>query len=125
MCLDHCQKKWLPPYSRKKKRKKKKEKKKGVFRQWNLKGYWKKQAEIPESIKEEANFLGVIKKKSSGFSIGLRFLVLEFPWGVAQICGISRGEAFFLRIKWQIYKFQGFFLEMYIYHQPTPSLEFF
>ena len=37
------------------------------------------QAEIPESIKEEANFLGVINKKSFGFSIGLSFLVLEFP----------------------------------------------
>ena len=44
---------------------------------------WKKQVEIPESIKKEVDFLGVIKKKLYGFSIGLRFL------------GISRGESLF------------------------------
>ena len=32
---------------------------------------WKKQAEIPEAIKELVGFLGVIKNKSCGFSIGL------------------------------------------------------
>ena len=58
-----------------------------------MKGYWKNQAEIPESIKKEVDFLGVIKKKSCGFSIGLGFLVLAFPRGVAQICGISMGES--------------------------------
>ena len=41
------------------------------------------------------DFLGVIKKKSCGFSIGLGFLALEFPRGVAQICGIFRGESLF------------------------------
>ena len=30
-----------------------------------------KNAELPESIKKEVDFLGVIKKKSCGFSIGL------------------------------------------------------
>ena len=35
-------------------------------------GYWKKQAEIPELIEIEVDFLGVIKKKSCGFSIGRR-----------------------------------------------------
>ena len=58
-----------------------------------MKGYWKKQAKIPESIKEEVDFLGEIKEKSCEFSIGLRFLVLEFPRGVAQVCGISTGES--------------------------------
>ena len=62
-------------------------------------GVLKKQAEIPESIKKEVDFLGVIKKKSCGFSIGLRFLVLEFPMGVAQICGISRSESLFSKGK--------------------------
>ena len=50
-------------------------------------------------MKKEVNFLGVIKKKLCGFSIGLRFLVLEFPRGVAQICGISRGESLFSKDK--------------------------
>ena len=47
----------------------------------------KKQTEIPESIKKEVDFLGVIKKKLYGFSIGLRFL------------GISRGESLFSKDK--------------------------
>ena len=64
-----------------------------------MKGHWKKQAEIPESIKKEVDFLGEIKKKSCGFSIGLRFSVLEFPRGLAQICGISRGESLFFKGK--------------------------
>ena len=59
----------------------------------------KKQAEIPESSKKEVNFLGVIKKKSCTFSIVLRLLVLKFPRGVAQICGISRGESLFSKDK--------------------------
>ena len=36
-----------------------------------FKKYRKKHAEIPESIKKEVDFLGVIKKKSCEFSIGL------------------------------------------------------
>ena len=55
--------------------------------------------EIPESIKKEVDFLGVIKKKSCGFSIGLRFMMLGFPLGVAQIYGISRGESLFSKGK--------------------------
>ena len=62
-------------------------------------GVLKKQAEIPESIKKEVDFLGVIKKKLCRFSIGLRFLVLEFPRSVAKICGISRGEGLFSKGK--------------------------
>ena len=50
-------------------------------------GHGKKQTEISESIKKEVNFLGVIKKKLYGFSIGLRFL------------GISRGESLFSKDK--------------------------
>ena len=57
------------------------------------------QAEITESVKKEVDFLWVIKKKSCGCSIGLRFLVLELPRGVAQICGISRGESLFYKHK--------------------------
>ena len=72
----------------------------GGFRTWNLKGYWKKQAEIPESIKKEVGFQGVIKKKLCRFYIGLRFLALEFPRGTAQICGISRGES--LKQRWNM-----------------------
>ena len=64
-----------------------------------MKGYWKNQAEIPESIKKEVDFPGVIKKKSCGFSIGLGFLVLAFPSGVAQICGIFMGESLFYKGK--------------------------
>ena len=48
---------------------------------------WKKQVEIPESIKKEVDFLGVIKKKLYGFSIGLS-IGLRF-------LGISRGESLF------------------------------
>ena len=70
-----------------------------MFRTWNLKGYRKKQAEIPESIKKEVDFLGVIKKKSCGFFIGLRFLILEFPRSVAQSCGISKGKSLFSKGK--------------------------
>ena len=59
------------------------------------------------------------KKKLCGFSIGLRFLVLEFPRGVGQICGISRGESLFFKGKVQIYKFKGFFQKcIYIIHPP-------
>ena len=58
-----------------------------------MKGDLKKQAEIPESIKKEVDFLEVIKKKLCRYFFGLRFLVFEFPRGVAQICGISRGES--------------------------------
>ena len=50
-----------------------------------MKGCSKKQAETPESIKKEEDLIGVIKKKSCGLFIGLRFLVLEFSRGVAQI----------------------------------------
>ena len=67
---------------------------------------WKKHAEIPESIKQEVDFLGVIKKKPCGFSIGLGCLVLEFLWGVAKICGIC--ESLFSKGKWWV------FSEMYI-----------
>ena len=63
------------------------------MRTWNLKGYWKKQAEIPESVKKEVGFLGVIKKKTCGFSFGLGFLFLEFPSGIAQICGFYRDDS--------------------------------
>ena len=52
-----------------------------------MKGYWKKQAEIPEPSKKEVDFLGVVKKKSCGFSLGLRFLVFELPRGVAKVSG--------------------------------------
>ena len=52
-----------------------------------MKGYWKKQTEIPEPSKKEVDFLGVVKKKSCGFSLGLRFLVFELPRGVAQVSG--------------------------------------
>ena len=41
----------------------------------------------------------MIKKKSCGFFIGLRFLVLEFPRGVAQSCGISKGKSLFSKGK--------------------------
>ena len=71
----------------------------GGIQDMEFEGVLKKQAEIPESIKKEVDFLGVIKKKLSGFSIGLRFLVLEFPRGVAQICGTSRGESLFVKGK--------------------------
>ena len=66
----------------------------GEWRTWNFKGYWKKQAEIPEWIKKEVDFLGVIKKNSWIFH-WFEFLVFEIPRGVAQICGISRGERLF------------------------------
>ena len=65
----------------------------------NFKGYWKKPAEIPESVKKEVDFLVVIKKKSCGFFFGLGFLVLEFPRSAAQISGISRGESLFYKGK--------------------------
>ena len=85
------------------------------LKRWNLKEYWKKQAEIPESIKKEDDFIGVIKKKSCRFSIGPRFLVLEFPRGVAQICGISKGESLFSKGKvTNIYICQAFF-QKFIY----------
>ena len=88
------------------------------LKRWNLKEYWKKQAEIPESIKKEEDFIGVIKKKSCGFSIGPRFLVLEFPRGVAQICGISKGESLFSKGKvTNIYIYiyaKAFFRNLYI-----------
>ena len=64
-----------------------------------MKGYWKKTPEIPKPSKKEVDFLGVIKKKSCGFSIGLRFLVFEFPRGVAQISGIFRCEVLFSKDK--------------------------
>ena len=69
------------------------------MRTYNFKGYWKKQAEIPESIKKEVDFLGMIRKNSCVFSNGLEFLVLEFPRGVGQIFGISRGESLFSKGK--------------------------
>ena len=59
----------------------------------------KKSSEIPESIKKEMDFLGAIKKKLCRFSIGLRFWGLEFPWGVAQICGIYGAESLFSKVK--------------------------
>ena len=43
----------------------------GKIQDMEFEGVLKKQAEIPESIKKEVDFLGVIKKKSCGFSIGL------------------------------------------------------
>ena len=76
-------------------------------------------------LKKEVDFLGVTKKKLCGISIGLRFLVLEFPMGVRQICGISRGESLFYKGNVKIYKFKGVFSEMYIHNSPTTSLEFF
>ena len=72
----------------------------------------KERAEIRGSSKKEVDFPGVIKKNLCGFSIGLGFLVLSFQRGVAQFYGISRVEACFLRIKWQIYKSQGFFFKL-------------
>ena len=45
---------------------------------------------------------------------GMQHKFVEFP-GVKKAC--------FLRVKWQICKFQGFLSEMYLY-EPTP-LEFF
>ena len=77
----------------------------GAVKTWDLKGYWKKQAEISESIKIEVNFLGEIKKKSCGFSTGV---------------AISRSERLFSQDKVTIYKFQGFFSEMYRQYQPIP-----
>ena len=63
-------------------------------------GIWRGiEKEIPESFKKEVDFLGVIKKKLCGFSIVFRFSILEFPRGVAQICGISRGETLFSKGK--------------------------
>ena len=50
-------------------------------------------------IKKEVDFLGVIKKKSFVFSIGLGFLVLEFLRSVAKISGISRGKSLFSKGK--------------------------
>ena len=47
----------------------------------------KKESIINQSINKEVDFIGVIKKKSCGFFIGLGFLALKFPRGVAQICG--------------------------------------
>ena len=55
----------------------------------------KKASRNSRSIKKEVDFLGVIKKMSFVFSIGLGFLVLEFLRGVAQISGISRGKSLF------------------------------
>ena len=49
--------------------------------------------------KKEVNFLEVIKKKSCRFPIGLGCLLLEFIRGVAQICGISKGESLFSKRK--------------------------
>ena len=69
------------------------------MRTWNFKGYCKKQAEIPESIEKEVYFLGVIMKKSCGFSIGLGFLVLKSPRSAAEICEIFRGESLFYKGK--------------------------
>ena len=63
-------------------------------------GIWRSiEKKNPESIKKEVDFLGVLKKKLCGFSIVLRFLVLEFPKGVAQTCWIFRGESFFSKGK--------------------------
>ena len=45
--------------------------KQGEMRTWDFKEYRKKQVGIPESIKKEVDFLGIIKKKSRRFSIGL------------------------------------------------------
>ena len=71
----------------------------GGVKPWNLKGYWKKQLESLESIKIEVYFLGVIMKKSCGFSIGLRF------WS----CNFQGVRACFLRVKWQYINSKGFF----------------
>ena len=59
----------------------------------------KKESIINQSIKKEVDFIGVIKKKSCGISIGLRFLALKLSRGVAQICGIFRGESLFSKSK--------------------------
>ena len=71
----------------------------GGIQDMEFEGVLKKQAEIPESIKKEVDFLGVVKETLCGFPIGLRFLVLEFPRGVAQICEISRTESLFSKRK--------------------------
>ena len=73
----------------------------GGVEDMEFQGVLKKQAEIPEPIKKEIDFLGVIQKKSCGFSVGLQFFwdALKFPRGVAQIYGISRGESLFSKGK--------------------------
>ena len=79
----------------------------------------KKASRNSRSIKKEVDFLGVIKKMSFVFSIGLGFLVLEFLRGVAQISGISRGKSLFSNGKVAKYKFQGFLqMCMYIINPP-------
>ena len=67
----------------------------------------------------------MIKKKSCGFSNGLGFFVFEFPRGVAQIFGFFRGENLFHKGKVTNIKIPRVISEMYIYHQHTPSLNFF
>ena len=57
--------------------------------------------------------------------MGLGFLVLELPRGVAQIYGIAWFKAWILKLNWQIYKFQVVFSEKYIYPQPIPCFDFF
>ena len=88
------------------------------------KGIAKSKQKFENQLKKEVDFLGVIKKKSCAFSIGLGFLVLEFPRGVAQICGIFRGESLFSKVKVTNIEIPRVFSKMYIYHQPTPSLDF-
>ena len=62
------------------------------------KGIEKSQQKFQDQLKK-VDFVGVIKKKPSGFLIGLGYLVLEFPRSVAQICGISSGESLFSKGK--------------------------
>ena len=59
----------------------------------------KKESIINQSIKKEVDFIGVIKEKSCGISIGLGFLAFTLSRGVAQICGIFRGESLFSKSK--------------------------
>ena len=56
-----------------------------------------------------------------------QFLALEFPSGVTQFCGVSKGQAFFglefPGVKWQTYKFQRLFKKLF--PQPPPVFFFF
>ena len=56
--------------------------------------------------------------------MGLGFLVLELPRGVAQIYGIAWFKAWILKLNWQIYKFQVVFQKSIYIVNPSPVLIF-
>ena len=76
----------------------------GALRTWNFQRYCRKSMwKFQGSIIKEVEFTGAFMKNSRGISMdnmemvsmGLGFLVLEFPSDVTQFCRISRGESLF------------------------------